>query len=290
MDGLKVENLTKSYPGGVRALDRVSLTVARGLYGLLGRNGADKSTLMRTLATLQRPDSGTISFNGIDALADPDRMRRLLGYLPQHFGAFPGFSARELLERFAWLKGMTDGATRHRLAAELLERIKLLEDADRRVVSFSGGMLRRFGIAIALIGSPRFLIVDEPTAGLNPAERNRFHRVLANLAADAVVLLSTHIVEDIENLCPSLVIMDSGRVVAEGTPKDLIAPLRGRLWDRVIPRGEPEPPGALSLSATPTGTRAVSEAPSAPPEYAPRTPFLEDVYHLMQRETAARAA
>lgn len=279
MNGLQITGLSKTYPGGKRALDRVDMTVGRGLYGLLGPNGAGKSTLMRTLATLQVPDAGKIQFDGVDIVTAPEQMRARLGYLPQQFNAYPGVSALALLERFAWLKGITEAKPRRAMAHALLDRVNLAEDAGRVVSSFSGGMLRRFGIAVALIGAPRLLIVDEPTAGLDPAERNRFHRVLADLAEDAVVLLSTHIVEDVENLCGQLAILNDGRIVSEGTPAELVAPLAGRLWERVIPRGEAEPDSALSLAATPSGTRAVVAAEIAPKGYAPRDPVLEDVYH-----------
>ncbi len=174
IEGLQVTRLTKTYPGNIRALDNVDLTVESGLYGLLGPNGAGKSTLMRTLATLQKPDSGSITLDGVDALADPDYVRRRLGYLPQQIGTYPTVTGRQLLERFAWLKGRTDKTERRREVAQLLERVNLRADADRAVATYSGGMLRRFGIALALAGSPRLLIVDEPTAGLDPAERSRF--------------------------------------------------------------------------------------------------------------------
>ena len=279
-DGLQVSRLTKTYPGGIRALDDVDLRVGPGLYGLLGPNGAGKSTLMRTLATLQQPDSGSITLDGVDALADPDYVRRRLGYLPQQIGTYPTVTGRQLLERFAWLKGRTNASERRREVAQLLERVNLRADADRAVATYSGGMLRRFGIALALAGNPRLLIVDEPTAGLDPAERSRFHRVLADIAANNIVLLSTHIVDDVESLCERLSIMAAGRIVGEGTPAALTAPLQGRLWSRMVPRGEPVPGAALHVSATPAGARVVVEAPVTPGEpWAPHAPCLEDVYH-----------
>lgn len=278
--GLAIHGLAKTYANGVHALGGVDLHVQPGLYGLLGPNGAGKSTLMRTLATLQSPDRGSIHLDGVDVLADPDHLRRRLGYLPQQIGAYPGVSARDLLERFAWLKGRTERRGRRAEVEMLLERVNLGEAAGRAVATYSGGMLRRFGIAMALIGSPRLLIVDEPTAGLDPAERNRFHRVLAEVAAEAVVLLSTHIVEDVENLCGRLAILARGRIVAEGRPAELTAALHGRLWSRVVPRGEPLP-DAVHLSAAPSGTLAVVLADAAPgPDYAPHRPRLEDAYHL----------
>lgn len=278
--GLSIRGLTKTYANGVQALAGVDLNVTPGLYGLLGPNGAGKSSLMRTLATLQTPDAGSIALDGVDVLAQPDLLRQRLGYLPQTIGAYPGVAGRDLLDRFAWLKGRTDKTERKAEVQALLERVNLADAAHRAVATYSGGMLRRFGIAMALIGSPRLLIVDEPTAGLDPAERNRFHRVLADVAAQAVVLLSTHIVEDIQNLCSRLAILAGGRIVAEGTPAELTAPLNGRLWSRTIPRGEALPE-AMLLSAVPDGTLAIVLADQSPgPQYAPHAPTLEDAYHV----------
>ena len=276
--GLVVSGLRKTYAGGVTALDGVDLEVTPGLYGLLGPNGSGKSTLMRTLATLQRPDAGSVAFDGIDALADPDSLRAQLGYLPQQIGAYPGVAGRDLLERFAWLKGRTDARARKQEVAYLMERVNLERDAHRAVATYSGGMLRRFGIAIALIGEPRLLIVDEPTAGLDPAERSRFHRILADIGSGAVVLLSTHIVEDVENLCTRLSIMANGRIVAAGSPESLNSELEGRIWEREVPREESVPEDALHATATPYGTRVVI---CGDPEegYTARAPRLEDVYH-----------
>jgi ABC-type multidrug transport system ATPase subunit len=292
LDGLSVKGLTKTYKGGVRALDGVDLQVGRGLYGLLGPNGAGKSTLMRTLATLQAPDAGEITFRGSDVLARPDDLRRQLGYLPQQIGAYPGVRGRALLERFAWLKGRTDKREREAEVSSLLERVNLSDVGDREVATYSGGMLRRFGIALALLGSPQLIIVDEPTAGLDPAERNRFHRVLADVAAQAVVLLSTHIVDDVENLCARLSILARGRVVAEGTPAELTAPLAGRLWTRAYARGETPPKDALNVEATPTGTRAIVICDVAPGAgFSPHVPRLDDAYHhVLQSTRPAEAA
>ena len=279
-DGLAIHGLTKTYANGVRALRNVTLEVRSGMYGLLGPNGAGKSTLMRTLATLQEPDAGTFSLDGLDGLKEPDRLRSRLGYLPQQIGTYPGVTGQSLLERFAWLKGRTDRKERKREVGVLLERVNLEDVAQRQVSTYSGGMLRRFGIALALLGRPRLLIVDEPTAGLDPAERNRFHRVLAEVAADSVVLLSTHIVEDVDNLCERLSILADGEVVAEGTPDELREPLKGRLWTRLIPRTESPPSDALHVAAAPAGIRVVVEGDGPPePEYQPHAPRLEDVYH-----------
>jgi len=288
--GLVVEGLRKTYRNSVCALDRVDLHVLPGMYGLLGPNGAGKSTLMRTLATLQSPDSGSISLDGIDVLADPDYQRSRLGYLPQQIGSYPGVSARSLLDRFVWLKGHTDKTYRRHEVDRLLNRVNLADAAEQTVSTYSGGMLRRFGIALALIGSPRLLIVDEPTAGLDPVERNRFHHVLSDVAVDAIVLLSTHIVEDIENLCARLAIIDKGRIVAEGTTTDLIEACRGRLWEKVVPRGE-DLPEALHVSARPTGTRVIVESDVQPGNgFEPHAPTLEDVYYLALATPLSMAA
>lgn len=288
-DGLAIERLTKTYANGVRAMRDVTLEVRSGMYGLLGPNGAGKSTLMRTLATLQEPDSGSFSLDGLDGLRQPDRLRSRLGYLPQQIGSYPGVTGQSLLERFAWLKGRTDRKERKREVAVLLERVNLEDVAQRQVGTYSGGMLRRFGIALALLGRPRLLIVDEPTAGLDPAERNRFHRVLAEVAADSVVLLSTHIVEDVDNLCERLSILADGAVVAEGTPDELREPLKGRLWTRLIPRSESPPSDALHIAAAPAGIRVVVEGDDPPePTYEPHAPRLDDVYHhALVRSTVA---
>lgn len=281
---LFVRGLTKRYSDGTQALAGVDLRVGPGLYGLLGPNGAGKSTLMRTLATLQSPDEGTITFDGIDLTQNPKQIRRILGYLPQQIGTYPGVTGSSLLARFAWLKGRTQRAEREREIALLLERVNLSDAANREVATYSGGMLRRFGIALALIGAPKLLIVDEPTAGLDPAERNRFHRVLADVASEAVVLLSTHIVDDVESLCAQLAILHKGRIIAEGTPAELTAPLDGRLWSKDYLRGEPTPENQeqepLSMSATPTGTRALFVQDTPPgPDFTLREPRLDHAYH-----------
>lgn len=277
-EGLRVSGLSKTYDNSVHALDNVDLTVSPGLYGLLGPNGAGKSTLMRTLATLQQPDTGSITLDGLDVLASPDQLRSQLGYLPQQIGTYSGVTGRSLLERFAWLKGFTAKKERRAHVDQLLERVNLSADAHRAVATYSGGMLRRFGIGIAIIGGPRLLIVDEPTAGLDPAERNRFHNVLSDLGENTVVLLSTHIVEDIENLCTSLSILNKGKIVAEGTPEDLKAGLEGRIWRAEINKQEPVPDNALHYTVTPHGKRVIVVG-DQPEGYAPHSPRLEDVYH-----------
>ncbi len=282
--GLQLSGVTKTYASGIKALDEVDLTIGSGMYGLLGPNGAGKSTLMRTLATLQKPDAGTITLDGIDILAEPDQHRQNLGYLPQTIGAYPRISARDLLHRFIWLKGFSSAKERGQEADCLLEKVNLRDVAERPVATYSGGMLRRFGIALALIGAPRLVIVDEPTAGLDPEERNRFHRVLADVANQSIVLLSTHIVEDVENLCRELAIIQNGKIIATGATKDLIAEWQGRLWTKVIAHGDRVPDGSLHLSACPDGTRMVLECKVDPGEgFGPHSPTLEDVYYLALR-------
>jgi ABC-type transport system involved in cytochrome c biogenesis ATPase subunit len=234
---------------------------------------------MRTLATLQAPDAGHIHLDGADVLADPTWLRQRLGYLPQSINTYPGVSGFTLLDRFAWLKGREDKRQRQAEVSALLERVNLSRSAQQAVDTYSGGMLRRFGIAMALIGSPRLLIVDEPTAGLDPAERNRFHRVLADVAADAVVLLSTHIVEDVENLCAPSGHPGRWPRRRRGRPQDLCAPLAGRLWSRTVARGEAIP-AAMLATAVPAGTLVVVQAEHAPDHrYRPHAPKLEDAYH-----------
>lgn len=287
---LELGGVSKRYNNGVQALDDVDLSISSGLYGLLGPNGAGKSTLMRTIATLQEPDRGKMTFGGVDVLADPDNLRHRLGYLPQQLGAYPGATARSLLHRFAYLKGRTKRVERDAEVSLLLEKVNLSAAAEREVASYSGGMLRRFGIALALVGGPQLLIVDEPTAGLDPVERNRFHRMLAQVASDAVVLLSTHIVEDVENLCGRLAILAGGKIVCEGTPPSLCQSLEGCLWEKLVAPDE-ELPGALHTSSTPEGLRVVLEAEHAPDDtYASRVPRLEDVYHSMLRKSGYQEA
>ncbi|EAR23257.1 ABC transporter ATP-binding protein [Nitrococcus mobilis] len=288
--GLVIEDLAKTYGNGVRALDGVTLHVAPGMYGLLGPNGAGKSTLMRTLATLQVPDRGRFSLDGEDVLARPDHLRQRLGYLPQQLGAYPGIPARNLLERFAWLKGRHQRLERRNEVEVLLDKVNLRDRAHQAVSTFSGGMLRRFGIALALIGAPRLLIVDEPTAGLDPAERNHFHRVLAEAATNTIVLLSTHIVEDVENLCDRLAILAGGKLLVEGTPASLAAPYQGSIWEAALERGDAIPDTALRVLPHPRGARVICHSEQAPDDrFAPRPPRLEDVYYLALERTGATA-
>src|SRR5687767_14927911 len=235
---LNLHDVTHVYPNGTRALDRVSLSIKRGMYGLLGPNGAGKSTLMRTVATLQTPTEGTIRFGGIDAIADPGRLRRTLGYLPQDFGVYPRVSAYDMLDHMAVLKGLASAADRKATIETLLRQTNLWPVRKKALASFSGGMRQRFGIAQALIGNPELIIVDEPTAGLDPEERNRFLNLLAEIGESVVVILSTHIVEDVSDLCHRMAVLADGRVQIEGAPQDLIHSTRGRIWMKVIDRNE----------------------------------------------------
>ena len=231
---LKIKNLDKTYANGVHALDNVSLEIPNGMFGLLGPNGAGKSTLMRTIATLQPVDSGSIEFSGIDVLKQPDEIRRTLGYLPQDFGVYPRISAEAMLDHMAILKGIVNSKERKELVAYLLVQTNLDKVRKKALTSFSGGMRQRFGIAQALIGDPKLMIVDEPTAGLDPEERNRFHNLLAEIGENVVVILSTHIVEDVSDLCPNMAIMAEGRIVSSGRPADLTASLSGRIWSKTV--------------------------------------------------------
>ena len=237
---LEIANLSHTYANGTKALDDVSLSIPRGMYGLLGPNGAGKSTLMRTVATLQAPTAGTIKFGDIDVLAEADRLRRTLGYLPQDFGVYPRVSAYAMLDQLAVLKGITSAGERRSVVESLLEQTNLWAVRNKSIAGFSGGMRQRFGIAQALIGNPDLIIVDEPTAGLDPEERNRFLNLLAGIGDNVVVILSTHIVDDVADLCPLMAVLANGRVQLEGKPTDLIAATRGRIWARTIDRSELE--------------------------------------------------
>ena len=237
---LKISNLSKTYPNGVEALKTVSLDIPAGMFGLLGPNGAGKSTLMRTIATLQQADSGSISLDGIDVMNDSARLRRDLGYLPQDFGVYPRISALDMLDHMAILKGFTNGKERKEVVETLLQQTNLFDVRKKALAGFSGGMRQRFGIAQALSGDPKLLIVDEPTAGLDPEERNRFLNLLSDIGENKVVILSTHIVDDVTNLCPNMAIINKGRIVSEGQPGDLIASLAGSIWVKTVDRDDVE--------------------------------------------------
>ena len=237
---LELSDVSHVYPNGTRALDKVSLSIPRGMYGLLGPNGAGKSTLMRNVATLQTPTEGTIRFGDIDVIAEPEKLRRTLGYLPQDFGVYPRVSAYDMLDHMAVLKGIASASDRKATVEALLHQVNLWDVRKKALAGFSGGMRQRFGIAQALIGNPELIIVDEPTAGLDPEERNRFLNLLAEIGENVVVILSTHIVEDVSDLCPRMAVLAEGRIQLEGAPLDLIQSTRGRIWMKVIDRGELE--------------------------------------------------
>lgn len=231
---LSIKNLVHVYANGTRALDDVSLDIPRGMFGLLGPNGAGKSTLMRSIATLQSPTSGSIDFDGIDVIKDPERLRRTLGYLPQDFGVYPRVSAYDMLDHMAVLKGVADGKARKETVEGLLNQVNLWSVRKKALAGFSGGMRQRFGIAQALIGNPNLIIVDEPTAGLDPEERNRFLNLLAEIGEQVVIILSTHIVEDVADLCPRMAVLAGGKIQLEGAPAELMQRMAGRVWKKTI--------------------------------------------------------
>ena len=233
---LELNDVSHVYANGTRALDHISLTIPLGMYGLLGPNGAGKSTLMRTIATLQTPTEGTIRFGDIDVIAKPEELRRTLGYLPQDFGVYPRVSAYDMLDHMAVLKGVTSSADRKSTVETLLNQVNLWPVRKKALAGFSGGMRQRFGIAQALIGNPELIIVDEPTAGLDPEERNRFLNLLAEIGENVVVILSTHIVEDVSDLCPRMAVLAGGRIQLEGVPLQLIQSTKGSIWMKVIDR------------------------------------------------------
>lgn len=235
---LTINGLSKTYDNGVKALDNVSLTIPKGMFGLLGPNGAGKSSLMRTIATLQDADSGSISFDGIDVLKDPQALRERLGYLPQDFGVYPRISAYELLDHLAILKGLKNSAERKEAVEGLLAQTNLYQHRKNAVSGFSGGMRQRFGIAQALLGDPELLIVDEPTAGLDPEERNRFHNLLVALGEEKAIILSTHIVDDVSELCPDMAVLASGKIILQGNPIELTNQLNGQVWRKAIVQQE----------------------------------------------------
>ncbi|GAB3920458.1 ABC transporter ATP-binding protein [Mucilaginibacter myungsuensis] len=238
MHQLSIQNLQKTYANGVKAINNISLAIGTGIFGLLGPNGAGKSSLMKTIVGLQKPDSGQITFNGADVLADPTAVKRHLGFLPQDFGVYPKTSAYDLLNHLAILKGVTNSAERKEQILALLDKVNLYQHRKKEVHTFSGGMRQRFGVAQALLGNPKIVIVDEPTAGLDPEERNRFNSLLSEIGEDIIIILSTHLVEDVRNLCSKMAIMNNGTVLAQGNPEVLIAQLDGKIWQKQVTRSE----------------------------------------------------
>lgn len=289
---LTIENVSKTYPNGTQALKDVSLTIPPGMFGLLGPNGAGKSTLMRCVATLQEPDTGRIQFGGIDVRTDQHALRRVLGYLPQEFGVYEKVTAEDLLDHFAVLKGIADSSERDRVVDALFERVNLQDARSEQLGGYSGGMKRRFGIAVALLGNPKLIIVDEPTAGLDPAERVRFLNLLSELGEDSVVILSTHIVADVRELCTQMAIIRKGEIIFEGEPQAAVEDLDGTIWRKTVtketlPSHEEE---YNVISTKLVAGRPVIHVQSAerPDEsFTPADPDLEDVY-FTRMSTGAR--
>lgn len=280
---VEIRNVSKTYANGVRALNEVSLTIPPGMYGLLGPNGAGKSTLMRILATLQEPDTGSVRFGHIDVLKEKERVRATLGYLPQEFGLYPRVSAEKLLDHFALLKGIGERGARRDVVDALLRQVNLWDVRKQRLGGYSGGMKQRFGVAVALLGDPTLVIVDEPTAGLDPAERVRFLNLLSELGENAAVILSTHIVDDVSELCTRMAIIDRGRILLEADPLQAIEEMRGRIWRCVVERDALEALEreqrviSTKLMAGRTVVRVLADAAPGP-RYEPAEPDLEDVY------------
>jgi ABC-type multidrug transport system ATPase subunit len=280
---LSIHKLTHRYPNGTLALDDVSLEIPRGVYGLLGPNGAGKSTLMRSIATLQIPAQGAIRFEEIDVTREPARLRRVLGYLPQDFGVYPHVTPVQLLDHLAVLKGISTRGERKQTVEALLQQVNLWEARNKPIISFSGGMRQRFGIAQALIGNPRLVIVDEPTAGLDPEERNRFNNLLAEIGEHVVVILSTHIVDDVADLCARMAVIVRGRIVREGVPHELMRELSGRVFRRTIERNELSAyrrDFSVISTRLREGRTVIHVVADAPPEasFSEVSPGLEDVY------------
>ncbi len=293
---LKISNLSKTYPNGTKALQEVNLEIPKGMFGLLGPNGAGKSTLMRTISTLQEPDQGSISLDEIDVLNDKRSVREILGYLPQEFGVYPKLTAVEMLDHFAMLKGIKDRKERKALVKALLEQTNLYQVRNRKLGGYSGGMKQRFGIAQALLGNPKLIIVDEPTAGLDPAERHRFHNLLSEIGENIVVVLSTHIVEDVSDLCSNMAIINKGQVLLAGDPMEVIKQAEGKVWQTVIEKSElpqyQESYNVISsrLYGGQVIVRVMNEQNPAG-QFTAEAPTLEDVYFnaIKSNEASAQA-
>ncbi len=283
---LKISNLTKTYNNGVKALDGVNLEIESGMFGLLGPNGAGKSSLMRTIATLQQPDSGSIQFDDIDVLKDKNSLRKILGYLPQEFGVYPNMSAEILLDYFAQLKGITNKDERKKIIKEVLEITNLYNVRKKNVSGYSGGMKQRFGIAQLLLNNPKLIIVDEPTAGLDPAERHRFLNVLREIGTNHIVIFSTHIVDDVRELCNNIAILNGGKILYKGTPSEAESNLVGKIWMRIIERNEldeyREKYNIISSNFNPDNTLNIRVYSEQQPHetFVLAKPQLEDVYFV----------
>ena len=294
-NSLVIENLSKTYANGVQALREVTLSIPTGMFGLLGPNGAGKSTLMRTLATLQDPDEGRVQLGDIDVLRDKDAVRRVLGYLPQDFGVYPNVDALTMLGHFAALKGIADAKERKQIVEALLRRVNLWEVRKNKLGGYSGGMRQRFGIAQALLGNPRLIIVDEPTAGLDPEERNRFLNLLAEIGEQVVVILSTHIVEDVADLCTNMAIIAKGRVLHQGEPLAAIAEVRGKTWKKIVARDQLEAHERdydVISSRLFAGRMLIHALADERPDssFEPVEPDLEDVYFCTLARSRSRPA
>ena len=291
---LKITGLTKTYTGGIQALSGVNLEILPGVFGLLGPNGAGKTTLMKILATLLEPDSGAAEMNGIDLISDKHGTRKILGYLPQEFGFYPTFTAEQMLDYFAKLKGVMDGKERARLVDALLDRVNLSPARKQRLGGFSGGMRQRLGIAQALIGQPQLIIVDEPTAGLDPEERNRFHNLLSETASEnAVVILSTHIVSDVSSICSHMAIIRRGEILTFATPRQAVAEMAGSVWQANVSR---EQLAALKSKVNVVSSqmsdglvrvRVIAKGERPTDDFSPATPTLEDYYFSLVSQTKA---
>jgi ABC-type multidrug transport system ATPase subunit len=290
---LELVGVGHTYANGTRALENVNLSIPRGMYGLLGPNGAGKSTLMRTIATLQTPTEGTIRFGDLDILAEPERLRRTLGYLPQDFGVYPRVSAYDMLDHMVVLKGISGRGERKAVVETLLNQVNLWSVRNKAIAGFSGGMRQRFGIAQALIGNPGLIIVDEPTAGLDPEERNRFLNLLAGIGEQVVVILSTHIVDDVADLCPRMAVLANGRVQLEGAPLELIEKTKGRVWKKTIDREALETHKAEYeiISSRLFAGRTIIHvlADNKPTGFDPVEAGLEDVYFTTLADTRRAA-
>ncbi|UPS91064.1 ABC transporter ATP-binding protein [Bizionia sp. M204] len=283
MNTLQINNLTKTYPNGVKALNGITLEITNGMFGLLGSNGAGKSSLMRTIASLQEPSSGSVLFNNIDVVKHPHEIRKQLGYLPQEFGVYLKISAEKLLNHLAVLKGIINHKERNAQVTALLQQVNLYQHRKKAVHTFSGGMRQRFGIAQALLANPQLIIVDEPTAGLDPEESNRFLNLLSEIGENVIVILSTHIVEDVKNLCPKMAILADGEIISQGNPTDLVKHIEGKIWTKIIPKKDVDSYQktfdviSIKLVSGETQIRVWSEQQ---PEigFEPIVPNLEDYY------------
>lgn len=279
---LSISDLSKTYSNGVKALNNVNLDIDSGMFGLLGPNGAGKSSLMRTIATLQEPDSGKVLLGDIDVLKDKMEVRKVLGYLPQDFGFYPKINAEDMLNHFAILKGIANSRDRKMIVAALLEQTNLTLDKKKKLGTFSGGMRQRFGIAQALLGNPQLIIVDEPTAGLDPNERNRFHNLLSEIGENIIVILSTHIVDDVKNLCKNMVIMNKGEIIARNSPQAAVAEIQGKIWSKLIAKEDLENARAeynvISNRITEGQVLIHIYSDSVPASCDPATATLDDVY------------